>query len=301
MVRIGSRFRRVTLSFSLSLSMACAPVSATTLFNAGLDLRYNDNLSNGQLPNDIKDDYFAALQLSGGRYIQLPKAVGVNFIAYAKAEAYQTYRLINSYTLGAQVAIRKKFGLGIQAPVLRASLDVGHLEARDKLRDRWIYQAELSLQKRLGDRLLLGLTYNHTQMEQDNELDIPVLVQLFGIHGNVFDLSSDQLSATLMFRATEQLSLLGGYARRSGGIVASTVPDINLVSIYQKGAFDPAFGPGVVAYTIDADSDIYTAGFSWALNPHASLNLDYARRESQADRGFDYTNNIFGARLLYAF
>lgn len=287
---------------AIGLGAVTCTTSAATILDAGLTYSYDDNLSNGQLTGDIKGDHLIDLELSGGRYIQLDSSLGLIGIAKLKATRYDTYTGINSTNLGVSASLQKKFGLGPMAPLLSASMEVSHLDARHDPRDRWIYKAGLGIRKRVNERLDLSLDYEHLQTNPDDRgEDIPFLVDNFGIGGDVFRIRRNSLTASLIFSVTERLSSYGSFSRQRGTIVASTVPDPALVSIYDKAMFDPVFGPGVVAYAIEADTNIFGAGLSWALNNHSALNLGYERRESKGGLNFKYANNILRASLLYAF
>lgn len=55
------------------------------------------------------------------------------------------------------------------------------------------------------------------------------------------------------------------------------------------------------AYTLDADTDSYIAGLSWALNGHVSINLGYERRTSSGAGDFGYDNELIETSLLYGY
>lgn len=290
------------MGLAIGLGFAASTASAETIFDAGVTYSYDDNLSNGQLTSDIKGDHLLDLELSGGRYFQLSSSLGLILNAKLKATRYDTYTDLNSTNLGVSASLRKKFGLGPMAPMLSASMEVSDLDAQHDPRDRWIYKAGLGIRKRVNERLDLSLDYEHLQTNPDDRgEDIPFLVENFGIGGDVFKIQRHSLTASLVFSVTERLSSYGSYSRQRGTIVASTLPDPALVSIYDKAMFDPVFGPGVVAYAIEADTNIFGAGLSWALNNHSALNLSYERRESKGGLNFKYANNILRASVLYAF
>ena len=302
MTRSTSGFVYWLMGLTIALGSVANSASSAAIFNAGVTYSYDDNLSNGQLAGDIKGDHLLDLELSGGRYYQLAPSLGLIISAKLKATHYDSYGDLNSTSLGASASLRKKFGLGPMAPMVNASIDISHLDVQHDPRDRWIYKAGLGIRKRLNPRLDLSVNYEHLETAPDHGgEDIPFLVNNFGIDGDVFDIRRDSLTAALVFSVTERLSAYGSYSRQQGTIVASTLPDPALVSIYDKAMFDPVFGPGVVAYAIEADTDIFGAGLSWALNNHSSLNLGYERRDSEGDLNFTYANNILRASLLYAF
>jgi hypothetical protein len=279
--------------------------AASSLFEGGASYTYNDNTNNGQRPEDIKPDHSVRLNLSAGKYYQLTDFSGISLTADFSAEKYNTYSLLDNFSVGGTASLRTKFGYGHSAPIGRVSTHLSYINSQDKQRDRWLFSSTVGISKLFFDRLDISLEYNFSETKADHVVDhpflsnIPPFLGVDSMGGDVHDLRAQQYSISAIFVATESLSLYSKYSMRDGDIVASTAPYLEILRISDAGAVDKAFDN--IAYTFDADSDIYTVGLSWTLNGHSSINIDYTRRESEAAGGFMYFNDIYQASLLYAF
>jgi hypothetical protein len=218
---------------------------------------------------------------------------------------HDKYSDMDNLSLGVSSSLKKKVGLGYFAPVIRLSVSAAHLDSKYNPRDRWLYKAGFGISKRLHERFDISLQYNYKDTQADNVIDMPGLVTKFGITGDVFDLTTHRIDALGIFSATEQLSIYAGYAHQQGSIVSSTTRNREIFVISDAIALDPVFGEDIYAYTLDADTNIYMTGLSWAINGHTSINLGYERRESKGAAkdasAFTYDNNVFHTSILYGF
>jgi hypothetical protein len=298
--------KSVTVLSAFSLFAFSADILSANIFTSGVTYSYNNNAPNGARPQDILSEQSLAVDISAGKYFQLNDTVGLTLAVDAAMTRHDKYSRLDSFSFGVSSSLKKKIGLGYFAPVLRLSVAAAHLDSKHNPRDQWVYNAGFGISKRLHDRFDISLQYSYKDTQAD---DVPVIDNPFlvsrGITGDAYDLTTNRIDALGIFSATERLSLYAGYARQQGTIIASTPRYIEILDISDAVAPDPVFGEEIVAYTFDADSNIYMTGLSWAINGHTSINLGYERRESKGAakdaRAFTYDNSVFHTSILYGF
>lgn len=293
--------QRITHAVTLLLCLSLSPTGgAAWLVDASTEAHFNDNIFNGEDEIDIKSDTSLSADTSAGRYWQLTDAAGLVVVGTAGLEQYRRFTELSNARLGVSSSLQYKFGLGLQAPVLNLNGSLNYRDSRDFARDAWQGRLGFGIKKRVSDRLELRLSYQYSVDDTDDVVDIkniPIVV----VPGDVYDLRSQQLGLTFNYTLSDRLSTFGGYTRRQGDVVASTLPERSILDASDAIAFDRAAGPGIIAYRLDSDSDIYALGLSWALSDHASVNASYQRWHTSTAGGFVYDNNNAFINLLYSY
>jgi opacity protein-like surface antigen len=117
----------------------------------------------------------------------------------------------------------------------------------------------------------------------------------------VFDHTSNTVSAHAGYDVSEWLLLFLGGEYRRGDIASSSPPNLRVLEAASARAADPAFGPGVIAYRLDANTYTILGGASLAVTERCSLDLSYERQETRANGGMSYANNVARLRFRCSF
>ncbi len=279
----------------------CTVVQAAWFFDASSELHFNDNIFNGALDVDVKSDTALQAELSAGRHWQIGDASGLLIVANTGLEQYRRFTELSHAWLGISTTLHHKFGLGLHAPVLSLKGSLNYRDSRDFTRDAWQGSLGLTLSKRFSERLNMRISYRYSVDETDQALDIPIVVTLINVRGDVYDLASQQLAINFVYSLTDKLALYGGYTRRHGDVVSSTLLNATVFNVSDAIAFDQAAGPNIIAYRLNSRSDMFSLGISWALDQHMSLNASYARWHTTTRGNFVYNNNHAFLSLLYTY
>lgn len=292
---------RITRALTLLLGLGLSPTGgAAWLVDATTEAHLNDNVFNGEDAVDIKSDTSLSGDASAGRYWQLSDAAGLAVVGTAGLEQYRRFTELSNARLGISSSLHYKYGLGLLAPVFNLNGSLNYRDSRDFTRDAWQGRLGLGINKHFSDQLELRLSYLYSVDDTDAVVDHPYAVSLLNVQGDVYDLSAQQLALTFTYLLTDRLSTFGGYTHRRGDVVASTEIKPKIFRVSDAIAYDRAAGPGIIAYRLDADSNSYALGLSWALSDHASVNASYQRWHTRAAGGFIYDNNHAFINLLYS-
>ena len=295
-----ARLTRV-FAFVCLLSGVAANVDAEWIADANVGFEYNDNLSLAPVDQDIEGDSALFASVSAGQHVQLADTVGLVIAADLGKTVFRDLSGLDHLSMGVASALRKKFGLGLYAPWLRVLGSGAWFDYKDDPRDGWRYAASVGVGKRLTQRWELQAEYRYETRQSDEVVDIPFFVSNFGIHGDAYDIDAHSVSLRGLCTVTERLALALGYTRREGEVTSTTQRNAQIFAASDANTLDPVFGPNAFAYRIDAGSNLYSVGLSWALGKHASANLSYQYHHSTADHGLEYDNNIVQVQYLYSY
>lgn len=290
-----------TLTAALTLAVASAPTHAAWFADGTLESSYDSNPALAETPADIEGEMSVGARVSGGWYQQLTDRIGLSATADVAGEHHAQFTGLDYVGIGGSVSLRGKLGLGVDAPWWKLG---GNLMARDydfDLRDGLHYGASASVGKRIGERLSVDIKYAYDGRRSDEAVDVPIVVQLFGIGGGAFDLDGDTVSFGATYDFTERFAVSARYSHRWGLVCSST--RIYLPALLASTAvnFDPVFGVDRVAYTGPAETDFYNVNFSYALSEHASLNAGYEYRDALFGGQFSYDGHVGRVSLRYSF
>jgi hypothetical protein len=265
--------------------------------DAGIELRFDDNLTRAQLEHDIMSDAALLVSGSGGSAMQLSENGRLLLTLALSGSAYRRYHGLDHLGAGLALAYRWKSGLGPYAPELRLSGASTRLDYRDAGRDSWLYLAEIGLAKRLSQRLGMRVAYQVEQRKSDT-VGSRVVPR---IAANVFDLKSRNLNASADYSPHPHYVLSAAFTLRDGDIVSTTLRNFPIFRASSAIALDPVFGPNRYAYTMQARTRGLSLGVSRVLGSHASFTLGYEYVDSRVDGGIDYSGNLVRASYLYQF
>jgi hypothetical protein len=274
---------------------------AEWFLDAGAGLDYDDNLPRAEDDADIEGGGFAYLNAAPGRFWQFSDRSALTLSGDFSAAKYSEYDGLDSYSWGATAAVRTKFGLGARAPWARVALAAGRHDFDHALRDGWHWSAALAAGMRVGSRWNVQAGWRYESRRSDDVEDIPFLVENFGIGGEAWDVDAHNLSLDAVFEVNERLALVLGYTRRMGETTATTRIGPAVFEASDAIAPDAVFGTDRFAYRVDADTNIFAAGLSWATGDHGSLNAGYEYQDSNADKGFSYANHVAHFSAVFSF
>lgn len=181
------------------------------------------------------------------------------------------FELNNHTRLGARLALQQKFGLGPQATVLQFSAAATYKAARLGADRGWTTEAGLQLARRVLPNLRLAASA--TWLEHN-------------ARSATFDLNQHSYAFDAQWDINDRWTLAGNAGRLSGDIVANAAWPVWGMAL--GGAFGPVirqyyssrpwttnhvFGPGWVAYNVEADVDLWSVTLTYAVSDHTSVGL----------------------------
>lgn len=280
------------------LAIACLPLAhcaqAAWVDDAALALRFDDNLSRGQLSRDIKGDTALVANVSKGTAYYAGGSDRLALSFKLSASAYRHYGGLDNVTAGLELAYGHKFGLGPYAPDLRLAAMATRLEYRDAQRDGWLYSGELALAKRLSPQLSMRLAYLYEQRTQDHVADRlrP------SIPADVFNVAGQSLRIGGEYAFDGDYVVSAAYALRRGDVVSTTLRNRPVFLASDAISEDDVFGSRRFAYRMQAWTRSASVGVSRLFGDGASLTLGYEHHDSQAGGGVDYQSNLVSVTYL---
>ena len=286
---------------ALALGVASLPTQAAWFADGTLESSYDSNPALAETAADIEGEMAVGARVSGGWYQQLTDRIGLSATADVAGEHHAQFTGLDYVGIGGSVSLRGKLGLGVDAPWWKLG---GNLMARDydfDLRDGLHYGASASVGKRIVERLSVDIKYAYDGRRSDETVDVPIVVQQFGIGGGAFDFDGDTFSLGATYDFTQRFAVSARYAHRWGLVCSSTRRNRAALLLSTAVNVDPVFGVDRVAYTGPAETDFYTINFSYALGDHASLNAGYEYRDALFAEEFSYDGHVARVSVRYSF
>ena len=287
-----------TALLGIVLCAALEPaLAASWLDQAGLELRFDSNISRGELGRDRKPDTALIASASGGAGYQLTDNGRLSMTYTLSGSAYHRFEGLSNLKAGLELAYRWKFGLGPYTPSLRMGVSASRLEFRDNARDGWQFGWQLTFAKRLSERLGMQLEYG--QLKRIADHTDPRLLPT--MPADVFDLFSRRLGVSGDYLLTPHYVLAAGFTLHRGDIVSTTLRNLPVFLASKAIALDEVFGPERFAYTMSAATRQLNLAVSRLVGGQASLTLAYEHLSSHAEGGIDYRSNLMSATYLHQF
>ncbi len=266
--------------------LSCGPaIGADWGFDANAGFAYDDNVANALDAEDRKADSAVKLNLSAGLHQQFDESTGLGLSLVAESATFVRYTGLTNLGLGIRAQLRKKLGLGAEAPWIAVAARAVHYDYHYNYRDGWQYDASAALGKRLGERWEVRATARYDRYTADN-LQPEVIP---GLSSAAYDVTGRNFGAQAAFLWTEADTLSLSYFWRKGTVTAVTPPDFEILEYSDAVARDTVFGANLIAYRFQSKTDTVSITWSHALGRHSSVNLGYAYRKTTADSGdLDY-------------
>ena len=290
------------------LLLGSGSAAADWFSDAEAGVFHDNNVTRGQLSSDIRSDTAAYASFTVGQFQQFGDRTSISASLNLQNQTFTRFSGLSNNSLGLSVSSKTKFGLGPEAPWAGVSVSATSLDHHDDLRDGWFFSYGVSGGTALSERWKVRADYKreHRSMDQVTNTTLPAFVLTLApglrqLPGSVFDLHSHSLSLGAQFDYTDKIQFTFGYTRRTGDVESSTNPTIAILRVSTGLAPDPTFGPPFVAYKLDADTNIYDVGFSYATSQRSSLNFSAQRNMSYATGDTNYFSNVVRASFLYSF
>ncbi|MBF0538687.1 MAG: hypothetical protein HQL03_10595 [Nitrospirae bacterium] len=279
--------------------MFCQAASAEWadwILNASLDGGFEDNTNFGIEKYMRLSDVTTSQSVLVGRYYQLGDYFRLSIAADLKAKEYKRYDGLDNVYSGATVALTHKCGWGLEAPWLRIHSSAGYLSFNEAMRDSWMYNGGLTFGKRFSERFDMLLSYNFIYRNGKNSQGVA------GFMGNPFDQVGNKGSVVLSYLLTEQLLASLGDSVYYGDVTSTVEPgDFNTFKSFTKALIrDTTFNRRLGTYRFEALANEFTAGLSYALSGHTSLNVNYTRVDGYAS-DLHYYDNLVSTSIKYSF
>ena len=299
-LRLPARFL-----FTVLPVLAALPPAATRAEPLPISLRmaasttWAENISRTSNTPEARDSLRHDAQLTAS-LLQL-FATGFSLIAELEAGEQSVPRYVRNttFTAGARVTLRKKFGLGAFVPVLAAEGALTRRDARIPGETAWLATGALTLSQRFTEAWRAAVT-------GDSE-------QAWAVHAP-FDTRHQRLHASVTWDATDTWQLTAGGGRLWGDFTAQAsgrtwaralsgqlTPAI--ASYYNTVPYETtdSYGPGWVSYRVHGHSDFWWLGLAPALGPNTSLPLRYESSRTVNRAGVVYRQELWTLGLLHRF
>ncbi|PYM07978.1 MAG: hypothetical protein DMD82_04175 [Candidatus Rokuibacteriota bacterium] len=276
---------RVVLAFVVA---ACVPCGATAaraewLADAEGGVVYEDNLNGAAKARDQKSDLAFVPRLSVGHHVQLTDSTSLRLTADLQGGVYTEFDRLDTVSSGLALGVRRKFGLGADAPWARVFGSAAYLNYNDGVLDSSLVSVGLELGKRLHQRFDLRAGY---------------LYEVRDANTPVFDLTAHTAFANVSVALTEATELILGHATRWGNFTvhrrATTAEPPRPVRVVET------FDTPLFAFRIDATTYQASATISQALTRDAAISVGYDYQFTQGPR-LTYTNNVFRGSFTYSY
>jgi len=281
---------------ALACGVAAIDARAEWIADAEAAFVFDDNVSRGQRSHDIRSDSAFLVRAGGGYYFQLTDRTGATVGANRQRSQYHRYSGLSSTGIGPDASVRTKLGLGPDAPWVRLSASALRLEFDDDIRTGWLFAIAGAAGVRVSERVELRA---ELRLERSRADRTQALVP--GISGAAYDLDSTNLSFSGDYMLTRDTTVSLGYTYRTGDVVSSTRRNRAIFTASSAIAPDPAFGPDVIAYRLDAQSHVFDVLVSHALGNRASVNVGFGRSLTYGDGGNNYYGSNAAVTLSYNF
>ena len=282
-------FKKLGKALLCSTPLLCASPAALAEWvgNADAGIRYDSNINNAQLADDIVSASALSAGVSATGFFPLEDGNSLSITGESRGETFNSYTGLNNISLGAALVFRKKWALGPYAPWIGLSLSSARLNYANNIRNGWRHQIAIRGGKRIFERWDIRAEYMVERRTADTlPPDQP------GISGDVFSQTSRAMTLNAEYTWSDSLFLAFGSLLRHGDVVTSARETTKIISSSQAIAVDPVFGPGFYAYRMAGTTYGLNADMNITVAPHSLLRASMARQVTHAEGGNDYARNV---------
>lgn len=287
---------------SLLLGVLLAPAASAQWFGtAALEAIGTDNVSRSPLASHADDDQSLQASVLGGYHWQLADYTGFELQGALARQQSRRFAGLSNTRATASATLNHKFGLGELAPSLSLTSSVERSTYNNAARDAWSWIHSIDYRQRLNGRLSINLRAGYEQQNGDWSWPKAVAAPAMPKSGDVWDTDAFILNAggELDLGPASWLSASLGY--RDGDTVASVLPYSYILNEATAVTMDSAFGPGVVAYRLDASTRSAALDWNYALRDTATFYVGIERQFTRSYHSLDYRTSIVRTGLLYSF
>lgn len=272
---------------AIPLLCASPAVLAEWTGNTEVGIRHDSNINNAQLGNDIAGDSVLGAGVSATDFFPFEAGNSLSLSGELKGEAFNIYTGLNNLSLGAALALRKKWALGPYALWTGLSLSSARLDYANNIRNGWRHQAAIRGGKRILERWDVRAEY---MVERRTADALPPTRP--GISGDVFSQTSRAMTLNAEYTWSDSLFLTFGSLLRHGDVVATTRRSLKIFSASKAIAADPVFGPNFYAYRMAGTSYGLNVDMNIAVASHSLLHASLARQLTHAEGDNNYAKNV---------
>lgn len=260
---------------------------------------WTENLGRASGPVDFRDTSSYEANLAVGTSRQLAPGLTGRLQLEAGYLATPEYNLLDEATVGPRVSLRKKFGLGSEAPVLAVEAATLGRFARIDENDGVTLQGAVTLSKRFNPVFSAQLRGEWQEHVAD---------------GATFDVHHYGGEGRLVLDPTDRVraSIGGGYqtgtftagasaARFAGALGGALGPEVaDYYAAIRKTVTD-AFQPGWTSYRVEGDIGYFWMELSPALTDSLSLSIRFERSHATNIVNIEYRQDTFSVGAIYRF
>ena len=261
---------------------------ADWFYEGTAELLFNDNLNRAVLDSDIRSDINLEGELVAGYFAQVAEYTGVTANAAFSLAHFQKISDLNHASLNLGLSFSHKFGVGEKVPRLNGTVSIGEHKYEYEIRDVQVRRADLSLVKRFNDYVEISLGINHEDRDSGHYSSFAT---------NSF---STYVDGFLDLNATDWIGF--SYVRMSGEITSSSSPSPTMLNASTATNKDKTFERGgtIIAYRLDAQTDVYSVDWNRALSNSATFYIGIEKQDSKASAGINYDVNMFRTGLMFS-
>ncbi len=283
------------------LALACACAGAEGLGGISAEVLYNDNLSRSPYEASVAGDKSLELGLWQGLHIQLADYTALHLQGTLSHQQFNHLTGLSNTRVGGSAELSHKFGLGAEVPVLSFTTYIERSHYHDNHRDQSLYRESLALRQRIAEQWQWSVTASHEWQDGDYGQYSPYPPPAPPLPGNVWDLHAWQLSLNIEKDLGASSWLSSTIAWRDGDIVASTPQYPKILEASTAIAFDPVFGPGIVAYRMSATTRTVSLDWNHSVGENSTLYVGVERQWSHGYENLGYQTAIIRTGFLHNF
>jgi len=266
--------KAVNIHLCAIVLLCISPVALAEWFSdADAGIRHDSNINNAQMSPDILSASALLAGVSATGYFPLENGNSVSVTGEARGESYDCYTGLNNISLGATLALRKKWALGPFAPWTGLSFSSAHLNYANNIRNGWRHQVVIRGGERVSERLKVRGEYMYERRTANTLApDQP------GISGDTFSQKNHSLTLNTEYTLDESIFLTGGVLLRRGDVVATASETANMIASSEAISADLVFGnPHLYAYKLNGTTHGLDLGFNVAIARNHLLRVSISR------------------------
>lgn len=283
-------FQTVSVLALLTFTKPAFATWVEWIVEPAISFNHKENINNAFIKSDEKDDNIITPAFTFGRIYQVADFTRASLTTELMYDSHQDFTDLSHLTAGAAISIKHKFGIGRELPWIQSIASASILDFRG---DRWdsnLYALNLSLGKRLHDRVDATITYKYEIRDGKTS-------------PSTFDHKGHTGAIGMNLLLTEKMLLSLKYSIRKGDIAAVCSPQsFDLIEdLANDVQFDNTFENGWCLYRIDAVTQAYGANLSYAFfGGHYSSSLGYERMNGDITR-FTYSTDAVWVSIDYSY
>jgi len=275
------------LAPALTLALAAtSPANASWVGELQTGVTGDDNVNRARRGVDARSDGAATFSGFAGGRLQLSTNGSLTILGTLGAAAFDRFDGLDHVTPGGSIAYTVKTRMGAGAPWIQVGASAARDDLRDAARDGWLYQGRVRGGWQAGAAVNLTAEGSWSRRTAD---------------ADAFEQRSTALSLRADAAPWRRIALHGSYEIRRGDVTSSSPKDPEARAAAKTLLPDAVFGPGFVAYRLEATSHDLKVGLNVAAGRHASFDVSVERILALATAGLDYTIDRAQGIFLYRF